>query len=138
MEYGEIKKKISELLAEQKMLEGQLLEAITSAIKETAKESPTKRKVLSRNAYVIRLSDMEGSVWSPSFYDWEKTAEVVIEYLKGSNPSEWKDKLDAKLAEAKNGTITFKKYIGSCFGQKSYDNIPVSELFIKKVIEKLD
>lgn len=136
MEYKEIRSRIDEMVKEMAIMEEKLADVITNAIYEAAKENPNKPRRISKNIVVIRLSDLIGNPWNYEFYDWEKSAKVVLEFLKGKPVGKWKELLQNKLDTSKNNLVTFDKTIHNGWFKNKY-SVPVNRLFIEKIVEKL-
>lgn len=136
MEYKEIRSRIDEMVKEMAIMEEKLADVITNAIYEAAQENPNKPRRISKNIVVIRLSDLIGNPWNYEFYDWEKSAKVVLEFLKGKPVGKWKELLQNKLDTSKNNLVTFDKTIHSGWFKNKY-SVPVNRLFIEKIVEKL-
>lgn len=136
MEYKEIRSRIDEMVKEMAIMEEKLADVITNAIYEAAQENPNKPRRISKNIVVIRLSDLIGNPWNYEFYDWEKSAKVVLEFLKGKPVGKWKELLQNKLDTSKNNLVTFDKTIHNGWFKNKY-SVPVNRLFIEKIVEKL-
>lgn len=136
MEYKEIRSRIDDMVKEMAIMEEKLADVITNAIYEAAQENPNKPRRISKNIVVIRLSDLIGNPWNYEFYDWEKSAKVVLEFLKDKPVGKWKELLQNKLDTSKNNLVTFDKIIHNGWFKNKY-SVPVNRLFIEKIVEKL-
>ena len=83
MELNEIRNKMAQLLEEHKALEQELKTALVAVINDTAEESPNKKKRISKHIFILNASDIMGNPWNVEFYDWEASANVVLDYLNG-------------------------------------------------------
>ena len=136
----ETREKIEALLRENEMLETELGNAIVDAIMEVAKENPYAPKKLSGNTYVMKASDFIGKPWSPIYFDWEKSAEFIVDMLEGKPRNEWADILRDTLVKNANkddkSVLYFKKPY-TWRGERYCNNTPISREFIEKVIERI-
>jgi hypothetical protein len=137
MDINEIRQHIVELAKEKELLEGNLQEAMVSAIQEISKENHYGVKKIGKHMMSISLSQMVGSIWSPKFYDWEDSAKSVLKYLENTPAINWKKKL-TDLLEANGDVVELKKrgmiwpgYTGIV------ERIPIDKVFIEKIIEKI-
>lgn len=136
MDVKEIYTSIDELTAQLEAMTAKLEEAVRLAVKEAAAENPTKLNRISSNIFTIKLSEMTGKPWSPSFYDWNKSAEFIIEYLKNKPCTDWKKILQSKLEKATGDVVNFDKTTGSGWWRTTYTT-PVDKRFVEKIIAKL-
>ena len=136
MDYKEIRSRIDEMVKEMAIMEEKLADVITNAIYESAQENQNKPRRISKNIVVIHFSDLIGNPWNYEYYDWEKSAEVVLEFLKGNPVGKWKELLQGKLKSSKKNVVTFEKSIRNGWFTNKY-TIPVNRLFIEKIVEKL-
>lgn len=131
-----INQEISKLNEELKCLESALENAITSAIDEIAKKQKIRR--INEHCFVVRFSDLIGSVWNTEFFDWVESAKIVKKFLQGKPASQWVDSLKKKLEESRdNKTVVFEQTI-SCRGYKTVNKIPVSSEFIRLIVNNLN
>lgn len=131
----ELEKEIVELLDKKQQLEDKLSKAILDTITNIVKEHPMQR--LGNNIFVIKFSDLMGNPWNPSFYDWEKSAQIIFKFLQSKPATEWRSALQKKLDEKHhNGCVIFE-FRSSFMGLVSVNKIPVSEMLIRKIIEAL-
>lgn len=137
MDINEIRQHIVELAKEKELLEGNLQEAMVSAIYEISKENHYGVKKIGKHMMSISLSQMVGSIWSPKFYDWEDSAKSVLKYLENTPAINWKKKL-TDLLETNGDVVELKKrgmiwpgYTGIV------ERIPIDKVFIEKIIEKI-
>lgn len=136
MDVKEIYTSIDELTAQLEAMTAKLEEAVRLAVKEAAAENPTKLNRISSNIFTIKLSEMTGKPWSPSFYDWNKSAEFIIEYLKNKPCTDWKKILQSKLEKATGDVVPFDTKTGSGWWRTTYTT-PVDKRFVEKIIAKL-
>ena len=136
MEIAEIRSRIEEMAIEMAIMEEKLTEAIVNTIYEASMENPNKPKRISKNIITIRFSDLIGNPWNYEFHDWEKSAEVVLDYLKDKPVKNWEELLQNKLKSAKGGVVYFDKTVSYGWFKKKH-SIPVNALFIERIIQKL-
>jgi len=137
MKLEEICQRINELTKEMDMLEGNLQEAMVSAIQEISKENHYGVKKISKHMMSISASQMIGSIWSPKFYDWEDSAKSLLNYLSGTPAINWKKKLTDLLET--NGDVVGLKKRGIIWPGHTgiVENTPIDKVFIEKIIEKI-
>jgi len=137
MEINEIRQRIAELAKEKDILEGNLQEAMVSAIREISKENHYGVKKIGNHMMSISLSQMSGRPWSPKFYDWEDSAKSVLKYLENTPAINWKKKLtdllesNGDVAELKKRGVIWPGYTGIV------ERTPIDKVFIEKIIEKI-
>lgn len=133
----EIEKEIQALSEQKSVMELTLITAIHEAMVEVAKTKPIQR--LGNNFFIIRLSDLVGNPWNPEFYDWERSAQIIVKFLTNKPVEKWRELLENKLSERKNklSPVVFEFRRRGNFGTTITENIPVSAEFISKIIEKL-
>ena len=137
MEIEEIRRRIAELTKEKELLEGNLQEAMVSAIQEITKENHYGVKKIGKHMMSISLSQMTGRPWSPKFYDWEDSAKSVLKYLEKTPAINWKKKLtdlletNGDVVELKKRGIIWPGYTGIV------ERTPIDRVFIEKIIERI-
>lgn len=65
--------------------------AVTEAIAETIRsigQNPAVRQI-NKNCFTLHVSDLIGAPWSPSFHDWHRQAEMLIELLLKKPVLQW-------------------------------------------------
>lgn len=125
-------------LLEQKKneIENALVEVVSSAMLKIAQNKPIQR--INKHCLFIRFSDMIDNPWNPEFYDWEKSVDIVLKYLKPKPPIEWVCKLEEKLKSTpKNQPVVFK-YCKKSYGILYSEKIPVSRIFIEQILKELN
>ena len=133
----DIRRCIAELTKEKELLEGNLQEAMVSAIQEIAKENHYGVKKIGEHMMSISLSQMSDRPWSPKFYDWEDSAKSVLKYLEKTPVVNWKKKLmelletNGDVVELKKRGIIWPGYTGIV------ERTPIDRVFIEKIIEKI-
>ena len=138
MDINEIRQRITELTKEKELLEGNLQEAIVSAIQEIAKENPYGvKKMGGIKMMTISSSQLFNKPWSMEFFDWEESAAAVLKYLEKTPVTNWKQKL-TDLLNTKGNVVELKKrgviwpgYTGIV------QRTPIDRVFIEKIIEKI-
>ena len=140
MDINEIRQRIEELAKEQKILEGNLQEAVVNAIQEIAQENPhqIKKSPAGFRMMTISASELFDKPWSFEFFNWEESASAILKYLANTPVTSWKKKLTDLLEESKGTVVELKKRgtiwpgITGIIKRTSIDRV-----FIEKVIEKI-
>jgi hypothetical protein len=138
MKIEDIRRRIAELSKEKELLEGNLQEAMVSAIQEIAKENPYGvKKMGGIKMMTISSSQLFNKPWSMEFFDWEESAAAVLKYLEKTPATNWKKKLE-DLLETKGNVVELKKrgmiwpgYTGIV------QRTPIDRVFIEKIIERI-
>ena len=138
MKIEEIRRRIAELTKEKELLEGNLQEAMVSAIQEIGQENPYGvKKKDGFKMMTISSSQLASKPWSMEFFDWEESAVAILKYLEKTPATNWKKKL-TDLLETKGDVIELKKrgviwpgYTGIV------QRTPIDRVFIEKIIEKI-
>ena len=136
MDVKDIYASIDELTAQLEIMTAKLEEAVKLAVKEAAKANPNKLNRISEHIFTIQYSQLIGKPWSPSFYDWNQSAEFIIGYLKNKPCTDWKKILQSKLEKATGDVVPFETKTGSGYYKTTYTT-PVDKRFIEKIIAKL-
>lgn len=138
MEIEEIRRRIAELTKEKELLEGNLQEAMVSAIQEIGQKNPYGiKKMGGIKVMTISSSQLFNKPWTMEFFDWESSAAAVLKYLEKTPVTNWKKKL-MELLETKDDVVELKKrgmiwpgYTGIV------ERTPIDRVFIEKIIEKI-
>ena len=138
MKIEEIRRRIAELAKEKELLEGNLQEAMVSAIQEIAKENPYGvKKMGGIKIMTISSSQLASKPWSMEFFDWEESAAAVLKYLEKTPTINWKQKL-TDLLETKGDVVELKKRGIIWSGYTGIvQRTPIDKVFIEKIIEKI-
>jgi len=138
MEIDEIRRRIAELAKEKELLEGNLQEAMVSAIQEIGQENPYGIKKMSGlKTMIISSSQLASKPWSMSFFDWEESAAAVLKYLEKTPATNWKKKL-TDLLEVKGDVIELKRRGKIWPGMTGIvQRTPIDRVFIEKIVEKI-
>lgn len=139
MKLSEIKRKSDELEAQIKQLQVELKNTIIAAINEAAEGNPYHIKKLGANCFIIKSSQMIGRPWSPAFYDWEKSAQFLVEILENRDVTKWVSTLEGWLESAKGYVVEIKqrKYYRGCCAYEDYTT-PIDKAYLEKVIEIIE
>lgn len=132
----EIQVKIKDLLKLKAQLEADLGNAIVSVINEIGAENPNNIKRINKQCYIINFSQIINKPWSPLYFDWEASAEFVINELDGKPKEDWVKILQSKL-ESKENYAKFTKVTKDGYGRNITNTIPIDRRFIEKIIEKI-
>lgn len=136
MDVKDIYASIDELTAQLEIMTAKLEEAVKLAVKDAAKANPNKLNRISEHIFTIQYSQLIGKPWSPSFYDWNASAEFIIDYLKNKPCTDWKKILQYKLEKPTGEVVYFDKTTGSGYW-KTTIKIPIDKRFIEKIISNL-
>lgn len=138
MDINEIRGRIAELTKEKELLEGNLQEAMVSAIQEIGQENPYEIKKMSGfKMMTISSSQLASKPWSMEFFDWEASAAAVLKYLEKTPVTSWKKKL-TDLLETKGDVIELKKRGKIWPGMTGIvQRTPIDRVFIEKIINKI-
>ena len=131
MDVKTLHERIDELSKQLEMAENNLILAIKETIFETAKETTTHFKKISQHHFVINVSELIDKPWTPSFYNWEKSGEIVFEYLQKKPAREWKNILIDLLKTSNNNVICIKT------NKYCKNGSPVDRRFIEKIVERI-
>lgn len=137
MELEEIRRRINDLAKEKEMMEHELKEATVNVIHEVARENHYGVRNTGGHMSVISLSRMSGKPWSPKYYDWEESAESILDHLSSTPTINWKKKL-MRLLETKGDVVELKKRGMIWPGYTTIvERIPIDKIFIEKIIERI-
>ena len=138
MEIEEIRRRIAELIKEKELLEGNLQEAMVSAIQEIGQENPYGiKKISGLKMMTISSSQLASKLWSMEFFDWEASAAAVLKYLEKTPATNWKKKLE-ELLESKGDVIELKKRGKIWPGYTGIvQRTPIDRIFIEKIIDRI-
>lgn len=136
MEVKNILKRFDDIANELKELETELVLAITEAINEVAQENPHNIRLVSKNIFIIKSSELCGNPWNPSYYNWGESGKVVLDYLQKKDVKKWKTILQEKLDKSKDNSIDFENTI-TIGGRTWINKTPIERVFIEKIVSKL-
>lgn len=136
MEVKTILQRFDDIAEELKRLEAELVKAITEAVKEISEENPHNINKIAPNCYVIKASQLIGKPWNPSYYDWEASGKVVLDYLQKKDVKKWKTILQEKLDKSNDNSIDFESTI-TINGCTWTNKTPIERSFIEKIVSKL-
>jgi hypothetical protein len=133
---AEIRNRMEELLRQKEMLDAELGDAMVAAINDVAKENPNALKRTAKNVYVMNFSDFVNKPWNATYFDWEKSAEFIINFLKDKPKNEWCDVLGELLKKGNDDSIYFDKAY-HVNGYRYVNRQPISRRFIELIIQRL-
>lgn len=138
MEIEDIRRRIAELSKEKDILEGNLQEAMISAIQEIGQENPYGiKKISGLKMMTISSFQLASKPWSMEFFDWEASAAAVLKYLEKTPATNWKQKL-TDLLNTKGDVIELKKKGMIWPGHTGIvQRTPIDRVFIEKIIERI-
>ena len=89
-------------------------------------QNPSVRQI-SKNCFIIRFSDLIGAPWSPSFHDWHRQAEMLIEVLLKKPVLRWGELIREWVARpGKKGSRAI-----------DIEKIPFDRKFLAEVVARL-
>lgn len=114
----------------------ELKQRIIDIITDTAKKQIAKK--VSKHIMIVNFSDISGKVWNPLFYNWECSANVLLQKIENKSGIESYDYL-IKLPKSENkmGTFEIKNYVQDWFGRYEIKQY-VDKEFVMKVIAELE
>ena len=138
MDIDEIRRRIAELTKEKELLEGNLQEAMVSAIQEIGQENPYGiKKISGFKMMTISSSQLASKPWSMEFFNWEESAAAILKYLENTPATNWKKKL-IDLLDTKGSVVELKKRGMIWPGHTGIvQKTPIDRVFIEKIIERI-
>lgn len=131
----QIEQELLELKRQKTELEEKLMKAISSSLLKVAQNHPVQR--IDKHCFVIRVSDLVGNPFTPTFYDWEQSVKIILKFLNTKPVEEWEQALIIKLGDfLKNQPVVFE-FKRQVDGVLYKDKIPVSRSFIEQIIAEL-
>ena len=131
--------KIEKLVADITALKNELRSDVYKAINDVASEN--KRPKISNHIFIIKYSELSSS-WQPQYYDWESSAELLINILEKKQPLNLVPYLQSLYnGRNKNGVSSIKErvYIKDRFFTWYTDVVhTINSEFIKQILIKLD
>lgn len=132
-------RKIESLMTQIKDLENELRADIYNAINEVASEN--KRQKISQNIFIVKFSELASS-WSPHYYDWEASAEIIIDKLKRKESNTLIPYLQSLYENRnKNGVSIIKNRVYTkCGFYTMYNDVThtINAEFIRQILVKLE
>lgn len=131
--------KIESLMSQIKDLENELRADIYNAINEVASEN--KRPKISQHIFVVKFSEVASS-WSPQYYDWEASAEIIIDKLERKESNTLIPYLQSLYENRnKNGVSIIKNRVYTkCGFFTIYNDVThtINAEFIRQILVKLE
>lgn len=131
--------KIEGLMSQIKDLENELRADIYNAINEVASEN--KRPKISQHIFVVKFSEVASS-WSPQYYDWEASAEIIIDKLERKESNTLIPYLQSLYENRnKNGVSIIKNRVYTkCGFFTIYNDVThtINAEFIRQILVKLE
>ena len=131
--------KIEGLMSQIKDLENKLRADIYNAINEVASEN--KRPKISQHIFIVKFSELKSS-WSPHYYDWEASAETLIDKLERKESNTLIPYLQSLYEKRnKDGVSIIKNRVyTNCGSFTMYTDIThtINAEFIRQILVKLE
>lgn len=131
--------KIESLMSQIKDLENELRADIYNAINEVASEN--KRPKISQHIFIVKFSELKSS-WSPQYYDWEASAETLIDKLERKESNTLIPYLQSLYEKRnKDGVSIIKNRVyTNCGSFTMYTDVThtINAEFIRQILVKLE
>jgi predicted nuclease with TOPRIM domain len=131
--------KMEELMSQIEDLENELRADVYNAINEVASEN--KRQKISRHIFIVKFSELKTS-WEPSYYDWEASADILINKLERKGAKTLVPYLRGLYENRnKNGVSIIKYRAYTNFANFTlYEDVThtVNSEFIRQILVKLE
>ena len=135
--------KINALKAQITECEGQIRNDVYRIINEVAEEH--KRPKITKHIFIVNFSELCGNPWDASFYDWERSAEILLKKMNNVRPMELVNSIESIYNNRlSNGICKIKMSHREYFGgalSNCYFNVtneyPVKAEFIKEVLDRI-
>lgn len=135
--------KINALKTQIKECEEQIRNDVYRIINDVAEEH--KRPKISKHIFIVKYSELSGQVWDASFYDWERSAEILLKKLNNVRALELVNSIESIYNNRlSNGICKIKMSHREYFGgvlSNCYFNVtneyPVKTEFIKEVLDRI-
>lgn len=131
--------KIECLMSQIKDLENELRADIYNAINEVASEN--KRPKINQHIFIVKFSELTSS-WSPQYYDWEASAEIIINKLERKESNTLIPYLQSLYKNRnKDGVSIIKNRVYTkCGFFTMYDDVThtINAEFIRQILVKLE
>lgn len=135
--------KINALKAQITDCEVQIRNDVYRIINDVAEEH--KRPKISKHIFIVNFSELSGNPWDASFYDWERSADILIRKLNNVRSLELVNSIESIYNNRlSNGICKIKMshreyYCGAlsnCYF-KVTNEYPVKTEFIKEVLDRI-
>ena len=120
----ELRKEIESLNKRKAELDKLLSKAIDNVMEDVSNAQEINR--LSDKSFVVKMSDLVGVSWNPSYHDWKQSSILLKKHLSNKPMETWKEVLKEMMISSKSRNYL---YLGK--------NEVVSKVFVSKVIELL-
>ena len=132
-------RKMEDLKNQIKELENELRAGVYNAINEVASEN--KRPKISQHIFIVKFSDLAAS-WEPRYYDWEASAELLINKLERKEAKTLVPYLQSLYENRnKNGVSIIKERVyEKMFSFTMYVDVThtVNAEFLRQILVKLE
>ena len=131
--------KMEELMSQIEDLGNELRADVYNAINEVASEN--KRPKIGQHIFIVKFSELATS-WEPRYYDWEASAELLINKLERKEAKTLIPYLQSLYENRnKNGVSTIKERVYTKFAAFTmYEDVThtLNSEFIKQILVKLE
>lgn len=131
----QIEQELLDLKKQKEILEEKLIDAISASLLKVAQSNPMQR--IGKNCFVVCFSEVIGNPLTPSFYDWEQSAKIILKFLKNKPAEEWIQALITKLEDSPEKQPVIFEYKKQFNGVLYTEKIPVSRSFIEQIVVEL-
>ena len=132
-------RKMEDLKNQIKELENELRTGVYNAINEVASEN--KRPKISQHIFIVKFSELSAS-WEPRYYDWEASAELLINKLERKEAKTLVPYLQSLYENRnKNGVSIIKERVyEKMFSFTMYVDVThtVNAEFLRQILVKLE
>lgn len=135
--------KINSLKTQIAECEEEIRKDVYKVINDVANEH--KRPKISNHIFVINFSELSGNPWDASFYDWERSAEILLKKLNNVRALELVNSIESIYNNRlRNGIckikMTHREYFGGALSNCYFriaNEYPVKTEFIKEVLDRV-
>lgn len=135
--------KINALKTQITECEEQIRSEVYRIINNVAEEH--KRPKITKHIFIVNFSELSGNPWDASFYDWERSAEILLKKLNNvralelvnSIESIYNNRLSNGICKIK---MSHREYFGGALSNcyfKVTNEYPVKTEFIKEVLDRI-
>ena len=135
--------KINALKTQITECEEQIRSEVYRTINDVAEEH--KRPKITKHIFIVNFSELSGNPWDASFYDWERSAEILLKKLNNVRALELVNSIESIYNNRlRNGICKIKmshrEYYNGALSN-CYFNVtneyPVKTEFIKEVLDRV-
>ena len=135
--------KINSLKTQIAKCEEEIRKEIYKVINDVANEH--KRPKISNHIFIVNFSELSGNPWEASFYDWERSAEILLKKLNNVRALELVNSIESIYNNRLSNGICkikmshreyFSGALSNCYF-KVTNEYPVKTEFIKEVLDRV-